>query len=205
MRHRTWLSAAAVTVLSLPLTAIACLGQSRPDLYVCEGCEAIYERSFDDLSWRTTIPPEGEPGEPLVLTGRVFQPDGRTPAAGVVIYAYHTNAKGVYPTRGDERDWARRHGYLRGWVKTSVEGRYEFRTVRPATYPSRSAPAHIHLIVKEPGRQEYWIDQVVFEDDPLVDSRYRADHDGRGGSGIIRLTKDESGTWQGRRDIVLEP
>lgn len=55
MRHRTWLSAAAVTVLSLPLTAIACLGQSRPDLYVCEGCEAIYERSFDDLSWRTTI------------------------------------------------------------------------------------------------------------------------------------------------------
>jgi protocatechuate 3,4-dioxygenase beta subunit len=205
MRYRTWLSTATFTALALPLTAPACVGQSRSDLYVCEGCEAIHERSFDDLTWQTTIPPEGEPGEPLVLTGQVFQPDGRTPAAGVIIYAYHTNAEGVYPTHGGERNWARRHGYLRGWVKTGAEGRYEFRTIRPATYPSRNAPAHIHLVVKEPGRQEYWIDQVVFEDDPLVDSQYRAERDERGGPGIIRLSKDESGTWQGRRDIVLEP
>ena len=178
---------------------------SRRDLYVCEGCEAIYERSFDDLSWRTTIPPEGEPGEPLVLAGRVFQSDGKKPAAGIIIYAYHTNAKGVYPTRGDERGWERRHGYLRGWVETDAEGRYQFTTIRPALYPSRSAPAHIHLVIKEPGRQEYWIDQVVFEDDPQVDDRYRDERRGRGGSGIIRLTMDESGVWQGRRDIVLEP
>ncbi len=205
MRHRTWLSAATLTALSLPVTPFACIGQSRPDLYVCEGCEAIHERSFDDLSWRTTIPPEGEPGEPLVLTGRVLEPDGRTPATGVVIYAYHTNAQGVYATRGDERGWARRHGYLRGWIESGTEGRYQFTTIRPAPYPTRSGPAHIHLVVKERDRQEYWIDSVVFEDDPRVDARYRAEHDGRGGSGIIQLTKDESGTWRGRRDIVLEP
>jgi protocatechuate 3,4-dioxygenase beta subunit len=205
MRDRIWQFVATLTALSSLATATAGLGQERSNLYVCEGCEAIYEHSLDDLSWHTTIPPEGEPGEPLVLSGRVFQPDSRTPAAGVIIYAYHTNAEGVYPTRGDERDWGRRHGYLRGWVETDAEGRYQFTTIRPASYPSRNAPAHIHLVVKEPGRQEYWIDQVVFEGDPWVDAGYRADHDGRGGSGIIRLTKDESGTWRGQRDIVLEP
>lgn len=205
MGYRTWLPAATFAALTLTLTAPACVGQTRPDLYNCEGCEAIHERSFGSLSWKTTIPPESEPGDPLVLTGQVVQPDGRTPAAGVVIYAYHTNAEGVYPTRGDERNWARRHGYLRGWVKTDEEGRYQFRTIRPATYPSRSSPAHIHLVVKEPNRQEYWIDDVVFEDDPQLDARYRAEREDRGGSGIIPLTRDESGTWRGRRDIILEP
>src|SRR5512134_1672562 len=36
----------------------------------------------------------GEPGERLVITGTIYQNDGRTPAAGVVLYAYHTNAAG---------------------------------------------------------------------------------------------------------------
>lgn len=60
------------------------------------------------------------------------------------------------------------------------------------------------MIVKEPGRQEYWIDEVVFTDDPLVDARYRARVEGRGGSGIVTPTRDSTGTWQVRRDIILE-
>ena len=178
--------------------------QSRPDLYRCEGCEAIHEHSFNDLTWTTRIPPSGEPVEALVLTGTVFRPDGRTPAAGVVVYAYHTSAAGVYPTRGDEQNWGRRHGYLRGWIKTNALGEYRFETIRPAPYPGRTDPAHIHMTVKEPDRQEYWIDEVVFEDDPRVNQRYRTSQQNRGGNGIIRLTRDNSGGWVGRRDIVLE-
>jgi protocatechuate 3,4-dioxygenase beta subunit len=188
-----------------PRPGAACLAaQSRPDLYRCDGCEAIHERSFDSLSSSTTIPAPGEPGERLVLTGRVLLPDGRTPAAGVVVYAYHTNAQGVYPTRGDERGWDRRHGYLRGWVKTNAEGGYRFETIRPAPYPGRRDPAHIHMVVKEPERREYWIDEVVFEGDSLVTDRYRAAQGNRGGSGILRLARDASGAWVGRRDIILE-
>lgn len=178
--------------------------QSRPDLFRCEGCEAIREHSFDNLSWSTRIPPAGEPGDPLVLTGVVYQKDGRTPAPGVVVYAYHTNTGGVYPTRGDEQGWARRHGYLRGWVKTNERGEYRFDTIRPGGYPGRTDPAHIHMIVKEPDRQEYWIDEVVFEDDPRVTERYRSAQQNRGGNGIIRLSRDQSGGWSGRRDIILE-
>jgi protocatechuate 3,4-dioxygenase beta subunit len=139
-----------------------------------------------------------------VLRGRVLKPDGATPAPGVVVYAYQTNTAGVYPTRGDERGWDRRHGYLRGWVMTGRTGEYRFETIRPGGYPGRPDPAHIHMVVKEPDRREYWIDEVVFADDLRVDERYRASQTNRGGTGIIRLSRDPSGAWLGRRDIILE-
>jgi len=179
--------------------------QERPGLHRCEGCEAIYEHPFDDLSWRTVIPLSSEPGELLILTGRVYHSDGETPAPDVVVYAYHTNDDGVYPTRGSEQGWARRHGYLRGWVKTNAAGEYRFETIRPATYPSRTEPAHIHMTIKEPDRQEYWIEAVVFTDDPLVTIAYRAAEEGRGGSGIVTPVRDSHGIWIVRRDIILEP
>ena len=193
-----------LAVLSLAFLPSWFASQSRPDLYQCEGCEAIHEHSFDGLSWSTVIPPDGEPGERLILTGRVLKPDGRTPAAGVILYVHHTNAGGIYPTRGDEQGWGRRHGYLRGWVTTNARGEYRFETIRPAPYPGRSDPAHIHVTVKEPDRREYWIDDVVFDDGPLVNARYRSRVQSRGGSGIVRPIRDASGVWLVRRDIVLE-
>jgi len=40
-----------------------------------------------DTTWTATIAPSGEPGEPLVVAGRVFAPDGQRSVAGVVVYA----------------------------------------------------------------------------------------------------------------------
>lgn len=176
----------------------------RADLYDCEGCEAIYETALDDLSWSTTIPPADEPGEPLVLTGTVYAADGRTAAADVIIYAHHTNAEGIYPKRGDEEGWGRRHGYLRAWARTDATGRYRFETIKPGAYPGREAPAHVHLIVKEPDRTEYWIDDVVFEGDPLVTDAMRQRLQNRGGSGVVALARSDGGGWQAVRDIILE-
>ncbi|MGQ0701527.1 MAG: dioxygenase family protein [Gemmatimonadales bacterium] len=193
-------------LLSLVLLMPAALAaQSRPDLYRCEGCEAIHERDLQNLPSRAVIPPAGEPGEPMVLVGRVFRLDGKTPARGVVVYAYHTNARGIYPPEPGATGWGRRHGYLRAWVKTDSAGNYRFDTIRPAPYPGRSDPAHVHLIVKEPERREYWIDEIVFTDDLRVTPAYRAREQGRGGSGIVTPAKDRAGVWQVRRDIVLEP
>jgi protocatechuate 3,4-dioxygenase beta subunit len=135
----------------------------------------------------------------------VRKSDGNGPAPDVVIYFHHTNAEGIYPTRGNEEGWGRRHGYLRGWVKTNQQGEYRVETIRPGIYPSRTDPAHIHVTLKEPGRKEYWIDEIVFTDDPLVTDRYRARMQDRGGSGIVTPRRDESGTWIVRRDITLEP
>ena len=193
-----WLAASGLVLLP------ACAQSAGEGLYACEGCEAVHEHSFDDLSWTATIPPEGESGERLLLEGAVYWPDGTTPAAGVVLYAYHTNAEGRYPTRGDETGWAQRHGNLRGWVLTDARGRYRFETIRPGTYPGGNGPAHVHLIVKEPGRPPYYIDEVVFADDLAVTRRYRQRAEDRGGSGIVALTRAEDGTWRGTRDVILE-
>jgi protocatechuate 3,4-dioxygenase beta subunit len=196
--------------MSCAIALCAALGsaasaQSRPDLFRCEGCESIHERPHDGLSWEATIAPAGEAGDRLVLSGRVFKTDGRTPAPNVVIYVHHTNAAGVYPTPENPVSmWHRRHGYLRAWVKTNAQGEYRFVTIRPGTYPNRNDPAHIHFIIKEPERQEYWIDDVVFTDDPLVDARYRARLENRGGNGVVTPTRDAQGTWHARRDIILE-
>lgn len=191
-------------LLMLPLL-LAAQAQSRPDLYQCEGCEAIYEHDLKNLPWRATISPPNEPGTRLALAGRVYKSDGVTPAAGVVIYIHHTNAAGVYPRRGNEEGWGRRHGYLRGWVMSNDSGEYRFDTIRPAPYPGRRDPAHIHMTVKEPSRREYWIDEVVFTDDSLVTVQYRAREERRGGSGIVAATRQADGTWLVRRDIRLEP
>lgn len=44
------------------------------------------------------IPTRGEAGERLTVEGTVYR-DGKTPAAGVLLYAYHTNAGGAQVAR----------------------------------------------------------------------------------------------------------
>ena len=195
---------AIATLFLLDIVVLPAGAQSRSDLYVCEGCEAIHERSFKGLGWSVVIPPAGEPGERLVLRGRVLAADGKTPVAGVIVYVHQTNAAGRYPMNGREQGWGRRHGYLRAWARSNGRGEYRFETIRPGSYPGRSDPAHIHITIKEPGRREYWIEDVVFTDDPLLTAEYRARLQGRGGSGIVTPRRDRAGVWQVQRDIVLE-
>jgi protocatechuate 3,4-dioxygenase beta subunit len=167
----------------------------------CDGCELIYEGMPKSLNWETRIPEAKEPGEPMEISGTIYRVDGRTPAANVILYVYHTDATGLYAPAADQTV-GRRHGHLRGWVNTGADGRYQFRSVKPAAYPGRAIPAHIHPIIKEPDKNEYYIDEYRFEDDPLLTVEERAKEEKRGGSGIIKLTR-QNGVWVGHRDIVL--
>jgi protocatechuate 3,4-dioxygenase beta subunit len=165
----------------------------------CEWCGAADAPAR--LSWRTAIAPAGEPGEPLLISGTVYRPDGKTPAKGLLLYVYHTDARGYYRTSPTEH----RHGRLRGWMRTNNEGRYEFSTIRPAPYPEMNEPAHIHITVSGTDTPEYWIDSFWFEGDPLITTEKRARLSGRGGfSPIIALKRDENSLWRGSRDIRTE-
>jgi protocatechuate 3,4-dioxygenase beta subunit len=144
----------------------------------------------------------GVPSERLIIDGTIFQPDG-TPAAGVLLYAYHTDGGGVYPKRGDETGNGRRHGYLRGWLRTGIDGRYRIETIKPGSYPSGSEPAHVHMTLRPPGAPERYIDDVVFDGDPMLTPEHRARLQQRGGSGIVRLERDGEGFHRARRDIHL--
>ena len=88
-------------------------------------------------------------------------------------------------------------------MKTNVKGEYKFTTIKPAPYPNGNIPAHIHPIVKEPDKNEYYIDECRFDDDPLQTAQERSKSEDRGGSGIIQLTKREGGIWSGERNIIL--
>ncbi|MEP5612231.1 MAG: intradiol ring-cleavage dioxygenase [Cyclobacteriaceae bacterium] len=168
----------------------------------CEGCEAIHEYGQVNLSPVDTLP-EFQKTEPkLKLTGTVYEKDGVAPASNVILYIYQTNRGGIYPTNGSEKGWAKRHGYIRGWVKTGRDGRYTFYTFRPGAYPNRRAQEHIHITIKEPAKNEYYIDEFVFDDDPLLTDRIRNNARNRGGSGISTLVFKE-GILAIERDIVL--
>jgi protocatechuate 3,4-dioxygenase, beta subunit len=90
----------------------------------CEGCEAIHESSvpFAELKWIDTLPGFAAGDPKMHVTGTVYKSDGKTPAPDVVLYIYHTDKSGIYPTKGDESGWGKRHGYLRGWIKTNEQG-----------------------------------------------------------------------------------
>ncbi len=171
-------------------------------LPACQWCGA--DEAPDNLRWDMTIAGPDEPGERLAITGTVYESGGTRPASGVLLYAYHTNAEGIYPKRGDETGNGRRHGYLRSWLRTNAQGQYRIRTIRPAAYPSGTEPAHIHVTVQEPDGQEDWIDSIVFDGDSLLTPAVRAGFDNRGGPGIVTLRRNAQGVWQGRRDILLE-
>ncbi|MEL6131888.1 MAG: intradiol ring-cleavage dioxygenase, partial [Bacteroidota bacterium] len=73
---------------------------------------------------------------------------------------------------------------------------------RPAPYPDGGEPEHIHMTVKEPHKNAYYIDNLTFDDDPLLTDQERETLEGRGGTGIAYpVLKD--GILEVRRDIIL--
>jgi protocatechuate 3,4-dioxygenase beta subunit len=154
-----------------------------------------------DLTWQITIPPKGEPGEPLLMTGTIFQQDGTTPAEGIVLYVYHTDATGYYNKDDDPYN-----PRLRGWMKTGKDGKYEFRTIKPSPYPHRTTPAHIHAQIFSDQIPEYGIDEYWFEGDPFITPSEKAKlMTGRGGfNPIIKLTRSSDGILTGVRNIKLD-
>ncbi len=173
-----------------------------------ENSSATYQKLPSLLTSTDTSEGWKEAGQKLVISGTVFKPDGKTPAKDVMIYYYHTNTSGKYlHDPGKKRSMApnekgQTHGYLRGWVKTGADGKYRIYTVRPGVYPTGDEPAHIHLTVKEPNLNEYYIDDIVFDDDILLTAVRRRKLENRGGSGIVRLQKKERIEY-GQRDILL--
>ncbi|QLH32909.1 MAG: hypothetical protein HWD62_11215 [Cyclobacteriaceae bacterium] len=168
----------------------------------CEDCQLMFNGMPAVIESNTSLVNETEPGEPLIIRGIIYKTDGKTPAPGVILYLYQTDNKGLY-SKGKIPTLATKHGHIRGWVKTNSKGEYEFKTIRPASYPNSNNPQHIHPIVYETAKGYYWIDEYQFEDDPLLTPAAKAQVSNRGGSGIISLTKDDAGVWHGRRDIVL--
>jgi len=90
-------------------------------------------------------------------------------------------------------------------MRTNADGAYEFRTIRPSPYPGRNIPAHVHAYVSAPDYPEYWIEDYLFDGDPLITSEVRQKLVGTGTfSSILKLTCSGDGVLRGARDIKIE-
>jgi protocatechuate 3,4-dioxygenase beta subunit len=136
-----------------------------------------------------------EPGTPFIIHGQVIDVEGK-PAPGVEIFAYHTDSTGLYAKPGAADPWR-----LKGWAVTDAQGGFEFRTIRPAAYPGRAIPAHVHLslVTRCCGRQ---FAEVMFDDDPLATPDYRS----RNGDVLFgKVDKRPDGSQETSYTIKLKP
>jgi protocatechuate 3,4-dioxygenase beta subunit len=117
-------------------------------------------------------------GEPVFVSGRVLDPDGR-PIAGATLDVWQTSGNGLYDTQDPDQP----ENNLRGLFTTGADGRYFFRSVRPMPYsvptdgpvgkmllalgrhPMR--PAHIHVILGAPGFEAVTTHLFIDGDDYL--------------------------------------
>jgi protocatechuate 3,4-dioxygenase beta subunit len=105
-------------------------------------------------------------GQVIHVMGRVLNVAG-TPVKGAHIEVWQANAHGRY-THPSDHHVAPLDPNFEGYAKlvTDRDGRYRFKTIKPAGYPAGSIkrPAHIHFDVS--GRVNRLVTQMYFPGDP---------------------------------------
>ncbi len=211
--RREFLKRASVVAVALPLflnckdstlaqksddvlTLIRKNANTSPEINWCGAIDAP-----DDVSWKTALSKKSDKDQAMIISGTVFQPNGRTPAPNVLIYFYHTDSEGYYGRGNGEI----RHGHFRGWMLTDAKGRYEFSTIKPAPYPNRTEAAHIHFTLTGKNFKEDSIDAILFEGDRFITTQERNSAGKMGGfNPILKLEKGADGVLRGVRNIQLE-
>jgi hydroxyquinol 1,2-dioxygenase len=118
-------------------------------------------------------------GDPVIVSGRVLTPEGR-PIAGALLDVWQAAPTGFYDVQKPQLGMD-----LRGKFRTDANGRYEFRAVKPASYPIPHdgpvgrmlealgrhpyRPGHIHFMVAAPG-YEPLTTMLFVEGDKYLDS-----------------------------------
>ncbi|HEU4778427.1 MAG TPA: hypothetical protein VFS58_00955 [Steroidobacteraceae bacterium] len=105
-------------------------------------------------------------GQVVHVMGRVLNADGQ-PVKGARIEIWQANTHGRY-THPSDSNPAPLDPNFEGYAKllTDAEGRYRFKTIKPAPYPAGDfiRPAHIHFDVA--GRLNRLVTQMYFPGDP---------------------------------------
>ena len=146
-------------------------------------------------------------GTVVHLRGRVMDRAGQV-VAGAIVEIWQCDARGVYHHPWDQRGRRKADdGFQgRGRVETDADGRYVFRTIKPAGYSGRTP--HIHFKIMQPGGDTL-VTQMYFagEPDNARDGILNSIADPSQRESLIVALEDagamEPGALAGQFDIVL--
>ena len=201
--RRRFLKHASMFAMALPVVEFSALGLLGCGQRARSAGQAAIAPGDPNVPAKIVMVSDKEPGEPLIVSGTIFAPNGRTPLEGITLYVYQTDATGIYSTSGTGGD--NRNTRIHGVMRSGADGRYEFRTIKPGSYPGTRNAAHIHAYVSGADYPEYWIDEYVFENDPFVGEDVKQKFRGQGSfSPVLSLTRGSDGVWRGVRDIKVE-
>lgn len=152
------------------------------------------------------------PGEPLAVSGQVRDRSG-APIADAAVDVWQASPVGLYENQDPEQPEMN----LRGLFRTDADGRYHFRSVRPAGYPVPTdgpvgdllraqrrhpyRPAHLHFMVSAPGFKTLTT-QVFADDSENLDNDVTISVIA---SLLGRFERDGAGGCTLEYDLVLEP
>jgi protocatechuate 3,4-dioxygenase, beta subunit len=91
------------------------------------------------------------------------------------------------------------------WAVTGDDGRFEFHTIRPASYPDASIPQHVHLHLEGPTVPRRWTTELHFDDDPKVSARERETSKQAGMFGGVRPVTKRDGVDHVEIHLRIEP
>ncbi len=149
--------------------------------------------------WTAQLCGADEPGDPLMVAGRVIDAETCKPIKGATVDVWQANAAGRYDNDDPKHQPDPEKFHLRGQMKTDKDGRYRFSTIIPANYnggPIGMRAKHIHYIVSCPGYVPVTT-QCYFEGDKYNESDRLVKR-----SLIIGL-EDKKKHKEGTFDIVL--
>ena len=135
---------------------------------------------------------EEEPGEPLVIYGKIIDRKTNHPVKDVSIFLYQTDTSGIYNVPGVPDEQAR----IRGTVHTNESGCFRIKTILPGDYPGEENSRHLHYVINAKGYKE--IKSILF-----FKGFTTSNITGQGALSVLDIKKDKDGTWIGSMDIHI--
>lgn len=123
-----------------------------------------------DAPYRAKLSSPHEPGKCLVIKGRVWAYDDKTPLPAIMD-VWQTDAIGRYDNEEEAGSPAKQEYINRARVRCDETGYYEFETVHPGPHQMMNcwrAP-HINFRVRYPGYKTL-VTQLFFKGDPYLDA-----------------------------------
>ncbi|MBD0333302.1 MAG: hypothetical protein ICV66_11660 [Chitinophagaceae bacterium] len=136
---------------------------------------------------------DDEPGEPLVIYGKVIDRKANQPIKDASLFLYQTDSSGIYNASGGPDNQAR----IRGTIHTNESGCFKIKTILPGDYPGRKNSRHLHYVINAKGYKE--VKSILF-----FKGFTTTNITGQGPLSVLDIKKEKNGTWIGSIDINME-